>query len=62
MQAYFANFILTGDPNSEGLPKWPVAGAQDNTPPPMIIDVLSISKPAEQDARYQFLDKTYGNE
>lgn len=62
MQAYFANFILTGDPNSEGLPKWPVAGAQDNTPPLMIIDVLSISKPAEQDARYQFLDKAYGNE
>lgn len=61
MQNYFANFILTGNPNSNGLPKWPVAAAQDNKPPVMTLDVQSLSKPAEQDARYEFLDKAYGN-
>jgi para-nitrobenzyl esterase len=61
MQNYFANFILTGNPNGDGLPKWPVASAQDMTPPVMIIDVQSISQPAEQDARYKFLDKTHDN-
>lgn len=27
-QAYFANFIKTGNPNGSGLPQWPALGAQ----------------------------------
>ena len=61
MQQYFANFIMNGDPNSEGLPEWPAADAQSTTPPVMIIDVTSHAVKADNDARYQFLDKQYMN-
>lgn len=61
MQQYFANFIMHGDPNGEGLPEWPAADAQSTTPPVMIIDVTSHAVKADNDARYQFLDKQYKN-
>jgi para-nitrobenzyl esterase len=61
MQNYFANFILTGNPNGKGLPQWPAAKAADATPPVMIIDVESKAVEAKNDARYLFLDETYGN-
>lgn len=62
MQAFFANFIKTGNPNGEGLPEWPVAKAKDTSPPVMIINIKSKSVPAKKDARYQFLDQIYLNE
>ncbi|MBK8505731.1 MAG: carboxylesterase family protein [Saprospiraceae bacterium] len=61
MQQYFANFILTGNPNGQDLPEWPSAQADDQTPPVMIIDVVSKSIDAKDDTRYQFLDRSYGN-
>jgi len=61
MQNYFANFIKTGNPNGTELPEWKAAGAQDATPPVMIIDVESKTVRAENDARYLFLDKAYKN-
>jgi len=61
MQAYFANFIKTGNPNGQGLPQWPVAEATDTTPPVMVIDVESKAREARDDARYLFLDQFYGN-
>ncbi|WP_431733796.1 carboxylesterase/lipase family protein [Chondrinema litorale] len=61
MQQYFANFILTGDPNGKSLPKWPAAKADDTTPPVMILDVESKSVDAPDDARYLFLDDAYKN-
>jgi len=30
MQAYFVNFIKTGNPNGKGLPKWPAYEAKTN--------------------------------
>lgn len=62
MQAFFANFIKTGNPNGEGLPKWSAAKAKEMSPPVMIIDVESKAIPASQDARYHFLDRAYQRE
>lgn len=61
MSNYFANFIKTGNPNGEKLPEWTVAKAGDKTPPVMIIDVESKTVQAQNDARYEFLDKAYKN-
>lgn len=57
IQAYFANFIKTGNPNGEGLPQWPISPPDDPTPPVMIINVESAAKPAEHDDRYRLLQK-----
>lgn len=61
MQNYFANFIKTGNPNGAELPQWDSAEGDDPTPPVMIINTESHQKEAENDARYEFLDKAYGN-
>ena len=61
MLNFFANFIKTGNPNGDKLPEWPVAKAGDATPPVMILDTESKAEKATNDARYQFLDKAYGN-
>jgi len=61
MLAYFANFIRTGNPNGDGLEKWPAAEAMDATPPVMLIDVESKVVDAKNDNRYLFLDRDYKN-
>ncbi len=61
MQGYFANFIKTGNPNANGLPQWDPAKPKDQKPPVMVIDTQSKQIHADQDARYLFLDKEYGN-
>ncbi|HMB64930.1 MAG TPA: carboxylesterase family protein [Eudoraea sp.] len=61
MQNYFANFIRTGNPNGEGLPPWDAARGGEVSPPVMVLDVESKQKHAENDARYLFLDRAYGN-
>ena len=56
MQAYFANFIKTGNPNGNGLPQWPTA--QSGTPSPvMILDVNSKAVPDRFAPRYELLEK-----
>ncbi|MCB0656455.1 MAG: carboxylesterase family protein, partial [Saprospiraceae bacterium] len=59
MQQYFANFIIHGNPNGDGLSEWPAAPATSDAPPVMIINVESKAMPAENDARYRFLAKQY---
>jgi len=56
MQAYFVNFIRTGDPNGVGSAKWPAlkGGAAADV---MRIDVLSRSEREAHRDRYLYLDR-----
>jgi para-nitrobenzyl esterase len=58
MENYFANFIKTGNPNGNGLPKWE-ANTSNNNVKFMNIDVKSELKTEVNRARYLFLDKEY---
>jgi para-nitrobenzyl esterase len=55
MQAYFVNFIKTGNPNGAGLPEWPAYRADSNYQR-MRIDVESHAGPEADRARYLALD------
>ena len=55
MQAYFVNFIKTGNPNGGGLPEWPAYHA-DNAYQRMRIDVQSRAEPEAHRDRYVALD------
>jgi para-nitrobenzyl esterase len=57
MQAYFANFIKTGNPNGPGLPQWPAAN-QGKTVEVMHIDVDSKAQPEAHRDRYLFMDQS----
>ena len=59
MQAFFANFIKKGSPNSLDLPNWPSAKAGDPEPPVMVIDTKSKHIKVKDDARFGFHDSYY---
>lgn len=61
MQDYFANFVIHGNPNGGDLPEWPAAVPDDPSPKVMDINVESGASRADQDGRYRFLDRLYGN-
>ena len=56
MQAYFANFIKTGNPNGAGLPEWPTYAAGTSYQR-MRIDVNSKAEPEPERARYLVLQE-----
>lgn len=58
LQAYFVNFIKTGNPNGLGLPVWPAADNSASSPV-MHIDVNTRAEAAKDEARYLWLDKQY---
>jgi para-nitrobenzyl esterase len=55
MQAYFVNFIKTGNPNGSGLANWPAYRADSNYQR-MWIDVKSRAEPEDDRDRYLALD------
>ena len=57
LQAYFANFVKTGDPNSAGLLQWPASTPSEVHV--MRIDVTPRVDPDTHRDRYLFLDKIY---
>ena len=61
MQNYFANFIISGNPNGKDLPNWPAVEANATEPDVMIINTVSGAIKATNDTRYLKLDKLYKN-
>lgn len=57
MQAYFANFIKTGNPNGSNLPNWPAMSG--NAAQIMHIDVNTRVKAEKNRNRYLFLDQFF---
>jgi len=55
-QAYFANFIKTGNPNGAGLAQWPALGAQGagNGTPLMVLGVAPKAVAAEDGGHHTF--------
>jgi para-nitrobenzyl esterase len=58
MENYFANFIKTGDPNGDSLPKWN-ANKGNSVTEYMHINVNTALLPDQNRARYLFLDQGY---
>jgi para-nitrobenzyl esterase len=56
MQRYFANFIKTGNPNGTGLPNWPAA-TKTGPVQVMHLDVTTVAKPEQHQARYKLMDQ-----
>ena len=57
MEAFFANFIKTGDPNGQGLPSWTPMQATGSQV--MVIDVQSHADAEQHAERYRFMEKLY---
>ena len=57
-QAFFSNFVKTGDPNGAGLPSWPAANAPGGGQV-MHLDVTSRAEPDKTRDRYLLLDQFY---
>lgn len=59
MENYFANFIISYNPNGEGLPDWPAIKPGDKNPDVMDINVGSKSIKATDGDQFEFLDNFF---
>jgi para-nitrobenzyl esterase len=55
MQAYFVNFIRTGNPNGDGLPAWPRLNPR--RPAVMILDSIPRARAATDASQYGLMDE-----
>ncbi|HXJ39968.1 MAG TPA: carboxylesterase family protein [Bryobacteraceae bacterium] len=56
MEQFFANFVKTGNPNGNGLPKWPAAN-KSGTVSVMHLDVTAQVEPEKHRGRYLLLEQ-----
>jgi para-nitrobenzyl esterase len=61
MASYFANFIMTGDPNGPALPRWPVGAVSANGEVQRLRIDVEPRIEAEPRARYRFLDEVFAS-
>ena len=62
MQAYFANFILHGDPNGKDLPSWPALNERHDSPLRQTIDANTHSEVDPHTARHAALQSVIEEE
>jgi para-nitrobenzyl esterase len=61
MEAYFANFVRTGNPDGPGLPPWPASNSGDSVRV-MMLDTNPRAEPLRHGEGYRFLDRVYSAE
>jgi para-nitrobenzyl esterase len=61
MNAYWANFAKTGNPNGTGLPTWPIYNNQNQDMLDVELDGKTISKPDPRKARFDVVEKAFKN-
>jgi para-nitrobenzyl esterase len=62
MQAYFANFIIHGDPNGKGLPTWPALGERDGGLLRQTIDAHTRTEVDHHAERHAVLQSVFDSE
>lgn len=61
MNAYWANFAKTGNPNGAGLPNWPLYNNQNQDMLDVELDGKTVSKPDPRKARFDVIEKAFKN-